>query len=180
MPQLYAGQNARNFQEIQFDEQQHVPAVIAAIQGLGGTPRPKPTFQGLQQSTLFNFIVNSWVFENTGAQVNQYVAPFLTPATLTKAATIAFVEAYHTGFLNALINQPLVPGRLPFSPALPATDAAARVMPFIASLNGGPGPLDGVSTTQSTANDIAILNFALILEYLENEFYNLNVPVFYP
>ncbi len=49
--------------------------------------------------------------------------------------------------------------------------------PFFTSLNGGP-PLTYSTTDLGPANDIAILNFALALEYLEQAFYNLNVPRF--
>ena len=180
IPALYPGWNARNFHEIQADEDAHVPFIINAITGLGGTPRPKPTFKNLSFSKASGFVMASQTFENTGVGAYQAAAPLISnPSVLMAALSIALVEALHSGYLNTLVNSPIVPGGSSFSQPLTVPVIVSRAAPFIASLNGGPDPSTEISATPSPDNDIAILNFALLLEYLEKEFYDLNVPHFF-
>jgi len=179
LPSYYTGSTARNFQQIQLDESTHVNTVAYAIQTLGGTPRPVPTFTGLKASSPANFVAMSIAFENTGVHAYFGAAPYIfNPNVVAVALSIALVEAYHSGFLNTLGNQPLVPtGSFATPYTIPQVLAAAG--PFITSLNdNGQFPLT-FSTTPSPANDIAILNFALALELLEANFYYINVPTLF-
>ena len=176
LPQLYRGWNTKNFQEIQNDEDVHVATIVKI---LGANARPMPTFQNLEASTYHQFAVMSQAFENTGVGAYLGALPYIFDTTdyLQPAASIALVEAYHSGYLNTLLNDPIVPSSANFAQALTIDEVVAAATPYIASLNGGPPAT--FSTTPSAANDIAILNFALILEYLEKTFYDTNVPKFY-
>jgi hypothetical protein len=163
------------FRSILLHENEHV---VFLAQALGSNARPKPTFQGLKQSNVKNFITLARAFENTGAGAYLNAAPAISdPGYLAAAASIALVEARHAGFINVATTNPITLLNADFEvPVAPAAVAAA-VAPYVKSLNGGPALM--YSSVRSPENDIAILNFALALEYLEAEFYNINVPIYY-
>ncbi len=176
IPSLYGGWNARNFAEIRDDENDHV-RILRGI--LGVFARPKPTFRNLVSANAQAFVTLAQTFENTGVGAYLGVAAYIDniAGILPTAASIAQVEAYHSGYLNTLLNDTIVPQRSPLAIPIAPPAVVNAVSPFIASLNGGTVPV--ISSTPSYLNDIAILNYALLLEYLEAEFYNINVSRFF-
>jgi hypothetical protein len=163
------------FRSILLHENEHV---VFLAQALGHAARPKPTFQGLKQTNVKNFILLARAFENTGAGAYLNAAPAIQDqGYLAAAGSIALVEARHAGFINVATNNPITLLNANFEVPIAPADVAKAVGPYVKSLNGGP-PLT-YSSVRSPSNDIAILNFALALEYLEAEFYNINVPIFY-
>lgn len=183
LPSLYPGWNFRNLSEILQDEHDHV----AALTALADNPRPKPTFQGLVASTPAHFIMMAAMIENGG--VGNYIQGMNAISQgghhdyFLIAAGITAVEAQHTGYLNSLLNEPIAPSALAnrvvpgVATPIPPQTIVAAVAPFIVNLNGGP-PFTYNINQVDDANDQMIINFSLVLEFLEVEFYSLNIQKF--
>ncbi len=167
--------------QIRQHEKDHVAFLVDA---LGSSARPKPTFQKLEQASFNDFSFVAQSLENTGVGAYLGAAPFINnPEYVAAAGSILTVESRHAGFLNFFSNDPLTANTTDddsnpsFDGPLTPAEVVALAGPFVARLNGGPAI--GYDMTPSDANDVAILNFALALEYLESDFYNINVPKFY-
>lgn len=178
-----ADQNtADNFADIREHENAHVAFLVSA---LGSAARPKPKFKNLEQPTFDKFTAAAQAFENTGSGAYLGAAPYIKSGKyLSAAGSIALIEGRHAGYLNTFLGDFITMDTdgdgtgNSFEDPLGPGDVAQLVAPFIKNLNGGPA-LTYSTRTQSNANDIAILNFALALEYLERDFYNINVPKFF-
>src|SRR5262245_22685297 len=158
------------FKEIMDDEAQHVSFFQTALKKAGATPRPKPTFKGLEQSDVDDFIAMSCTLENAGVGAFLMAMPSISDKNYTAAAaSIVTIEARHAGFVNGLLGKPLSENGA-FDKPIPHAKIVEAVSPFIQNLNGGPNPADELNS------DPVILNFALLLEHLEAEFYRINVP----
>ncbi len=177
---LYPGWTRENFQAIQSDENAHVQFLVNA---LGTMARPMPTFQNLAQMDEVAFAQVSRALENTGVGAYLGALPLLVQFGVdyvSPAASIALIEARHSGFLNTLIdlpvNEDILNEQASFEVALTPQQVVSLAGPFIVDLNGGPPLIPAGGFT----NAIQVLNFALALEYLEAAFYNINVPAFFP
>ncbi|HEX3357617.1 MAG TPA: ferritin-like domain-containing protein [Tepidisphaeraceae bacterium] len=169
------------FKSIQKHEHDHVAFLLGA---LGKAARPKPNFHRLEMSSFNGFANTAQALENTGVGAYLGALPAIFNHDYTAdAGSIALIEARHAGYLNTYLGDPITANAEDddtdnsFEKPLSAKQVVALASNFIKDLNGGP-PLT-YSATPSAKNDVVILNFALALEYLENEFYNLNVPKFF-
>jgi hypothetical protein len=152
------------------DEAAHVSFFEAALKKAGAPVPPAPTFKGLAQSSQSDFIAMAGVLENTGVAAFLMAMRAITDKDyLAAAESIVTIEARHAGFVNALLGRPLSENGA-FDKPMSHAEIVKAVSPLIESLNGGPDP------TVALDNDTVILNFALLLEHLEAEFYRINVP----
>ena len=178
LPSIFPGGTALYFQELQYDEAAHVNILAGAIQSEGGTVRPFPTFQGITNLSASDFLNISLTLANVSVGGLTAGSRFISSsAVYSVAASILFVEAYHAGFIASTANVPLVPNGLVYDVPLSLAQITTAVTPYIASLNDPNNlyPASFSTTVKSNANDIAILNFAIILSQLQASLYFNNV-----
>ena len=183
LPSLYPGWNAKNFSSIRTHENAHV-AFLQNGARCRRLPRPGVRGPGTAQRGGLREAVAGLREHGTATYLG--AAPLISnPAYLAAAASIALVEARHSGYLNTLLNlhidDSVVGGSAADedfeSPQTPIVTAHA-IAPYLATPALGLELAMAISTTPSAANDVAILRFALALEYLERDYYNINVPRF--
>ena len=112
---------------------------------------------------------------HVGASDGVMGAVLVAPA----AASILAIESRHAGYMNVLVNAPLSNGDESFQSAISLTAAAHTIAPFFANPAIPVSLASAVSSVSSLPNDIRILKFALALEYLQAEYYNVNVPIYF-
>ncbi len=206
---LQATDMSKALRDIQKDENSHVTFLTTVLGANARPAPTFDTTQAVWNPPDINTFLNlANALENTGTGAYTYAAQYLvsSPATLVAAASIGLVEGRHAGFLNIATGRPILtdptPGQndqndptgktfasLPTGPdqsqevPQPPSVVGQRAAPFLVNLNlnGGPGLPDDTFSTAGTGSSLvtAVLNYALLLEYLEMMWYNRNVPRFY-
>ncbi len=117
------------------NEQEHVDALTATVENLGGTPAPKPTtkFEDVISGGPEMILKTAAEVENLGAAAYLGQADRIkSPEVLAAALSIHSVEARHAAALNTLIKKSATPDGAFAKPAS-MDEVLKAVKPFIAS-----------------------------------------------
>ena len=113
------------------DENQHVSALTAAIQGAGGKPVPAPRAVFPYKDTA-GFLQLAQTFEDTGVSAYNGAAPMISSkAVLGSAGSIVQVEARHAAAIR--LQNMTEPAPDAFDPSLSMSQVTKAVQPFIKS-----------------------------------------------
>ncbi len=132
------------FQSIETHERDHVDALVAAIESLGGEPAEELMYS-FAVTDVDSYVATAQVLENLGTGAYTGAAQFLVgeDALLTAALTIHGVEARHASYLNFVNGD--VPFPEAFETALTPAEVLEAVTPLIISEMPatGSGPITG-------------------------------------
>jgi hypothetical protein len=113
-------------------ESQHVQALSAAIEQLGGKPIAKPTFV-FPVTNEKTFLALASVLENTGVGAYNGAAPSLkSKQVLAEAGEIVQIEARHAAAVDLLIGKSPTPNGA-FDASLTKAQVLAKASPLIKS-----------------------------------------------
>jgi hypothetical protein len=180
------GQTAVLLNEIMKDEAAHVK-VIQDLLDDEDNPLPVPIrkppkldMAELAQPNLQAFLETAAAFENTGSGLYHGALENITQTQeyFPIAAGLASVESRHASWLNTLLGESLVPDSVAVEAPINQNTTLSRVAPFVTDPRSTFPSFD--TTVVSDANNFAILDFVLFLEYIESAFYAVNVPKFAP
>lgn len=183
-PGRLTGLAAELINEVRSDEDQHIP-IIQNLLDDPDNPLPIPIRQPpnfnvnrLMMPNLQAFLETAAAFENTGSGL--YHGALLnvtqTQEYFPTAAGLAAVESRHASWLNSLLGGALVPNFAPVEAPIEQSIVLTRVAEFVTDHRSTFPSFD--TTVSTDANNFFILDFVLFLEYIEAEFYDLNVPRF--
>ena len=116
-------------EEVGENEQEHVDALKASIEDLGGKPAATPTFEFPLEDEA-SFVELAITFEDTGVSAYNGAGPMLkSKDLLATAGSIVQIEARHAGAIRFMDGQqPVVEA---FDATLPMDAVLKAVMPFI-------------------------------------------------
>jgi hypothetical protein len=201
LPNLFANENQSIFFQILQDEENHVTQLSIQSDFVVNTSPAIPTFKNLVQSSPQEFVKMAAFIENGG--VGNYlqglaaISPQGHQDYFGIAAGITAVEAQHTGFLNALLNQPITPSAqanennpgiaTPIPPqtiidaitGLGVIDNLNGFAPWFTPFNTAFDATNANPQAVDDMNDQHIINFSLVLEFLEVAFYRENIEAFF-
>jgi hypothetical protein len=200
LPNLFTNENKNIFFEILQDEENHVTQLSILSDFVVNTSPAIPTFKNLVAKTPQQFVQTAAMIENGGVGSYLQGLAAISPGGhhdyFGIAAGITAVEAQHTGFLNALLNQPIAPSAADnennpgIATPIPPQMIINSVMglgviaslndfaPFFTPYNTG-FDATGATPEADDMNDQHIINFSLVLEYLEVAFYRQNIEAFF-
>ncbi len=119
--------------EIGENEQEHVVALKATVEQLGGKPAPKPTtnFEDVLAGGETKILETAATVENLGAAAYLGQAGKIKSKDILAAAlSIHSVEARHAAVLNTVVEQPILPDGAFAKPAT-MSEVLMAVKPFI-------------------------------------------------
>jgi len=121
--------------EIAENEQEHVAALMATVEKLGGKPAPKPTtdFESVLAGGAKMILETAATVENLGAAAYLGQAGRIKSKEILAAAlSIHTIEARHAAVLNSVVGKSIVPDGAFAKPAAMA-EVLMAVKPFIKS-----------------------------------------------